>query len=817
MKTKDENFLYWFVAALVCAAATGVFAFPGEWLWIPFGVATLFCLCVFLIKIERLLIALLLACAMMQVHATNRYVSTTGANTGAGGIGAPWLTLDYASANSSAGDTININNGIYTERWTIGSSEGGSAGNPKRYIAINPLMVTNIGGFTVSQGAGYIEFSGIKFQDGASNPDWEGICWMYHSTSGAALGANMGWTNCWFQGVMNATNHNIIGMGMENATSYAKYADHFSLVQCVFTNNSQYSFRGTIANATIISNRFDFANTHDAMQVWGTNVNICYNTLTNITANPNVNDHTDLFQFWWDGANPSSSSPSTNIFIHHNLAVNCEAQFFQVEGDINSSSSPGPVGGIYVYNNIFNNVQHHGSIDLPDFHVWNNLFYNCIMSDGSGDLLFFAGAGNAKGESKNSSCKNNAFIGCGASANSTTTGWYDASELGVPSGFVADYNFVCNADFTAKNNTDFRANGFEVHGINGGDPKFEYAAGNLFHLRTGSPLIDVGVTISGVTNDFDGNARPLGSAYEIGPYEFDPSLLIKFNPAVPFTSLMDNLSGGPQDGIQMQSTNWPYSTNFQGRAGAQFTVRTGNVEGGTEVGYGDYIAITNLASLQTLTNGTISFWAFYGTITNWDNQLRVERIIDGGYQGSTWSAGTFFIGRGFSPVTGDNYQTVMREYGTDGLANPTTMLSWPDVVVTGNGTTTNFIHYVMTWSPGANNLRGYLNGSLVTSNTMGQAFYKMTNDFNWVGIGCWTHDGTPSITDSEGGFFYPNNGWFHGTLGETRIYNRALSDAEVLALYSDQGAAASSGGGGGGSSSGNSTALGYRSRKAKRW
>lgn len=729
--------------------------------------------------------------------ATDRYVSTTGANTGAGGIGSPWLTIQYAVNNATAGDRILINDGTYTERVAISSGKGNH-----KFLAINDGGVNWVGGFTVSQGEDQVEFSGIHFKDSASVPDFEGIGTFYHSSSGVALGANCGFTNCWFIGVMNATNHHIIGLHMEPPTSYAKYAQNFRITGCVFTNTSEFSVSVYPKDGLIQSNRFDFANTHDAIHVWGTNVDISYNTFTNISSNPNVADHTDVFQFWWG----TSTAPSTNIFIHHNLIVNCEAQFFQVEGDDTASNNPGPIGGIYVYNNIWNNVQHHGSIDVPNFHVWNNLFYNCVMSDGAGDLLFFAGAGNAKGESKNSSIKNNAFIACGATTNSTTTGWYDASELGVPSGFVADYNFVCNGDFTAKNNTDWTANGFEVHGINGGDPKLEYAAGNLFRLRLGSPLIDVGTTITNVATDYDGNARPLGSAYDIGPYEFDPSLLVKFNPAVPFTSLMDNLAGGSQDGIQMQSTNWPYSTNFQGRAGAAFTVRTGNVEGGTEVGYGDYIAITNLTGLQTLTNGTVSFWAVYRTITNWDNQLRVERIFDAGYQGQTWSDGTFFIGRGFSDVTGDSYQTVARFYGTDGLANPTTLLTWPDHVSSTDGQTTNLIFYTMTWSPGANNLRGYLNGALVTSNTMATAYLKMTNDFNWVGIGCWTHDGTPSITDNESGSFYPNNGWFHGHLGETRIYNRALPASEVLALFNDAGAAASSGGGGGGG--GSSAAVG---------
>lgn len=45
-----------------------------------------------------------------------------------------------------------------------------------------------------------------------------------------------------------------------------------------------------------------------------------------------------------------------------------------------------------------------------------------------------------------------------------------------------------------------------------------------FNLLEGSPCIDMGKTIAEVTNDIDGTSRPLGSAYETGAYEFDPTL-----------------------------------------------------------------------------------------------------------------------------------------------------------------------------------------------------------------------------------------------------------------------------------------------------
>ena len=40
-----------------------------------------------------------------------------------------------------------------------------------------------------------------------------------------------------------------------------------------------------------------------------------------------------------------------------------------------------------------------------------------------------------------------------------------------------------------------------------------------YHLQAGSPAIDAGATVA-VTDDFDGNPRPQGQAYDIGAFEW---------------------------------------------------------------------------------------------------------------------------------------------------------------------------------------------------------------------------------------------------------------------------------------------------------
>jgi parallel beta-helix repeat protein len=57
------------------------------------------------------------------------------------------------------------------------------------------------------------------------------------------------------------------------------------------------------------------------------------------------------------------------------------------------------------------------------------------------------------------------------------------------------------------------------HNLFGIDPKFVDAANGNFHLLSNSPAIDTGATVS-VEDDYDGNARPYNSVYDIGAYEY---------------------------------------------------------------------------------------------------------------------------------------------------------------------------------------------------------------------------------------------------------------------------------------------------------
>ena len=63
-----------------------------------------------------------------NLAATTYYVSPTGSDAAAGGVGAPWKTISHAASVAVAGDTVNVEDGTYVE--TVNWSHTGTSGAP---------------------------------------------------------------------------------------------------------------------------------------------------------------------------------------------------------------------------------------------------------------------------------------------------------------------------------------------------------------------------------------------------------------------------------------------------------------------------------------------------------------------------------------------------------------------------------------------------------------------------------------------------------------------------------------------------------------
>jgi hypothetical protein len=121
--------------------------------------------------------------------------------------------------------------------------------------------------------------------------------------------------------------------------------------------------------------------------------------------------------------------------------------------------------------------------------------------------------------------RGNVFLECG---NGTwTKGWYSFSTVNTLTGIIADYNYVALAGYApmrqgvaqyGEPGWDFQKF-YEPHGINGGYPGMQDPASLNFVLHDGALLVDRSVSLTGLVNDFIGNARPYGGGFDIGAYE----------------------------------------------------------------------------------------------------------------------------------------------------------------------------------------------------------------------------------------------------------------------------------------------------------
>jgi hypothetical protein len=216
-----------------------------------------------------------------------------------------------------------------------------------------------------------------------------------------------------------------------------------------------------------------------------------------LSDSPGQSPHIDGFQTW---------GPASNIIFEQNIVV-IDVQGMTIEGLTQ------PVGNIIIRNNIFITHKADGyspCINLGDSGlVTNTTIANNDMIAANGPVEYaiwiFQYA-------RTVVVKNNVMYDHGNSAEPYIRIESGASGLDIGS----------NAIF--KSDNQMPKGGCQVNDfcfLNPSvSPGFVNAAANDFHLQSTSPLIDRGVTLAQVKNDFDGVARPRGGGYDIGAFEY---------------------------------------------------------------------------------------------------------------------------------------------------------------------------------------------------------------------------------------------------------------------------------------------------------
>ena len=403
------------------------------------------------------------------VRAGNIYfVSNSGNDSRSGSYISPWRTVTHATSTMQAGDIVYVES--QSARSTASSktsnnsslnlSSGGTASAPKAIVAY-PNSVVTIGTSTglatgVNITASNWVLSGLTLRGAQAAVSIAGVSGIRLTSSDVSCPNGYGAGSC---------------IAVNGGSSLA-----------ILGNNVHDN--GSTTNTNLES--------YQTMYLLGTNgVEIGWNTITNTQGCNAIGAH-------------SASAMQYSYSLHDNYIyeTRCEA----IALDTVDPSQ----GAVKIYNNI---IENSGTGPAPGGTAEGYGYAAIVIGGGSGTPV----------QVYNNTIYNAGAFG-GASAGAVrafgaTNFSNNIFDLLSGQQYVSlDTNL---SYVTGSNNLFFGAgNALGVFADSvAGDPMFVSLASNNFHLQAGSPAIDSGATVQ-LATDYDGGARPQGSAYDIGAYEY---------------------------------------------------------------------------------------------------------------------------------------------------------------------------------------------------------------------------------------------------------------------------------------------------------
>jgi hypothetical protein len=438
--------------------------------------------------------------------AATYYVAPGG--VGDGSAASPWGAIQTAVASTSpvqGGDTIVVRTGTYTLSSAVDFQKSGSPGNPISLVAE----------------------SGVSLNVTAS------------STPGGALD------------LYNVHDWVIDGFRLNDAPHYG-----IALHGCTnVTVQNCHVYRAQASGIIVNVSNWGTNDIYPVPQNW--NIKILNNTFEQ--ANWNLGDNEGVSLWATDGFEIAGNTlidcrhegidaktGVRNGTIHHNT----------VRGQYNLW--PGTGMGVYIdgwhyetYNiDIYDNVIHDSEegfeiqcedCDKPgtsgsvhDIRIFNNVVYHNTDIQNSGwkgrGMSFFGGIGHPVHDVH---VFNNTFVGSQRLGihvdNAAAWNLFIRNNIIVNNG-SADVQVDHAMSVTVENNllstqvVNSIGSGLTASGNFVDDPLFMNAAGNDYHLQSGSPAIDRASGTDVPTTDFDGNVRPIGSAADLGAFEYGISM-----------------------------------------------------------------------------------------------------------------------------------------------------------------------------------------------------------------------------------------------------------------------------------------------------
>jgi len=613
------------------------------------------------------------------------YVSTTGSDAAAGTIGAPFATVTHAANVATAGSSVFVRAGTYSEAVTVGSSRDGTSGSPIVYAPFTGETVIFDGSALaagtdiISIFADYITFTGFEIRNAKNH----GV--MAYDTHGVVISNNV---------IHGCIQHGIWAGGELGASSNTMISGN-TVYDCCRSNVARsggsgwgqgigvnFSDGSTITGNTVYKN---YGEGIGAPQSSGVTIshNVAYD-------NYSINIYLDNSPLAVVDSNLTYSSGDTGYY-HGTTPVPSEGIGFAIE----TVSSQRPLTSPIVTNNISINDLigiYYGNYGTGGG-IQNGVFANNTVVNpySSGKCVNFdADAGHSGNVFRNN-------IVYRSPAGTLITG--------TTTGFTFDHNCWFGTTPTGS----WRGTGDVV-----GDPILinpgTFVATD-YKLSTASPVKSAGTTIATVTTDYSGATRT--APYSMGAFGPPAAALIVSTGYSDYAwhKIFDHSVG---------KTAWTMPTAYM----ALFTtLPKSDGTGGVEVSGGSYARVTTSGATWNAAGGsapsfnsnaaTISFplsTASWGAVCGWGimdavsggNQIFADFLGASLYVPFTCTSASPGIltipAHGFS-----NGDTVI--VTSDAGTLPATSGSWGGLLTVAGVTTDTFNVGVNTTSSGSGMLR----------------------------------------------------------------------------------------------------------------
>jgi len=418
-----------------------------------------------------------------------RCVSTSGSDSNPGTFsGGCWKTLKFAMEGGGGNPEINAGDIIYAQNGvgaTVDDGQGWSAS-----------ILLRAGGSSWSLPMALVAYPGATVTAGSS--------------SGASYGIRNNGTSYWvFAGLFLTGNIS----GMESLDTFRVVGNEFTCPNgttpdaCAEGGANNFFYGNHIHNAGFSGSTKQYHAVYFTTD--GNHNDVGWNSIHDVQGCRGILFHS------------TGGSQQFDLHVHDNLIYNVRCD------GINFATVDPSKGTVEAYNNVIYHVgsgpdpsdgsSNYACIYSPDsvdsgaygsgvIQIYNNTMYDCgsggaggsgshgaINKDGSNSAVTISARNNIVQFLTNEGSYLQSSSGNGVSQISGSNNLWFGSSSGAPSQTTG--NLTSNPNFVSTSTPDF-------------------------HLLTGSPAIDAGVTISGLTRDHDGITRPQGASYDVGAYEY---------------------------------------------------------------------------------------------------------------------------------------------------------------------------------------------------------------------------------------------------------------------------------------------------------